>query len=66
MSRRVLLAAIFAVMAVLNEAVWRTQSTDFWVAFDVVGQPVITLIFVLSQIYFLRRYLVEQPQESGS
>ena len=59
-------ALFFALMAVLNEIVWRTQSTDFWVAFDVFGQPAITLVFVLSQIYFLRRHMLPEPQESQS
>src|SRR6266852_1972568 len=30
-------AAFFFALAVLNEAVWRTQSTDFWVNFKLFG-----------------------------
>src|SRR5439155_7187041 len=29
--------AFFFVLAVLNEIVWRTQTTDFWVSFKVFG-----------------------------
>ncbi len=35
-------ALFFAGMAVLNEIVWRTQSTDFWVNFKVFGVTPIT------------------------
>src|SRR3546814_17981828 len=31
-------ALFFLAMAALNEAVWRTQSTDFWVTFKVFGR----------------------------
>jgi intracellular septation protein len=34
---------------VINEIVWRTQSTEFWVGFKVFGIMPITIIFALSQ-----------------
>src|SRR5690606_36749645 len=45
----------FVDMAGLNELVWRIQSTDFWVTFMVIGLPVLTLLFTLSQIPFVGR-----------
>ena len=36
----------FAAMALLNEAVWRTQSTDFWVSFKVFGIMGLTFVFI--------------------
>src|SRR3982750_1981196 len=39
----------FAAMAVLNEIIWRTQSTEFWVAFKVFGMVPLTMIFALTQ-----------------
>ena len=39
----------FFVLAVINEIVWRTQSTEFWVGFKVFGIMPITIIFALSQ-----------------
>lgn len=39
----------FFAMAALNEIVWRTQSTEFWVGFKVFGIMPITIIFALSQ-----------------
>ena len=40
-------ALFFVAMAGLNELVWRTQSTDFWVTFKVFGLPGLTVLFVL-------------------
>jgi intracellular septation protein len=48
-------ALFFVAMAGLNELVWRTQSTDFWVTFKVFGLPGLTVLFVLSQIPFVGR-----------
>jgi intracellular septation protein len=49
-------AAFFALMAVLNECVWRTQTTDVWVAFKAFGVIPITAIFAMAQTPFIRRY----------
>jgi intracellular septation protein len=48
-------ALFFLAMAGLNELVWRTQSTDFWVTFKVFGLPGLTILFILSQIPFVGR-----------
>ena len=45
----------FIAMALLNEAVWRTQSTDFWVTFKVFGLSGLTLVFILTQMPFIAR-----------
>jgi intracellular septation protein len=50
----------FAVMAVLNEAVWRTQSTDFWVTFKVFGIILLTLGFALAQVPYLNRHRLDE------
>ena len=46
----------FAAMAVLNEILWRTQSTEFWVAFKVFGMVPLTMIFALTQMPLVKRY----------
>ena len=46
----------FAVMAGLNEAVWRTQSTDVWVAFKVFGILGLTFLFAVLQAPLMRRH----------
>jgi intracellular septation protein len=48
-------ALFFVAMAALNEVVWRTQSTDFWVTFKVFGLSGLTFLFILSQIPFVGR-----------
>jgi intracellular septation protein len=54
----------FAAMAGLNELVWRTQSTDFWVAFKVFGLMGLTLLFALSQAPLMSRHHVPEDVPS--
>ena len=42
-------ALFFLVLAVLNEIVWRTQTTDVWVSFKVFGVVPLTFIFAALQ-----------------
>jgi intracellular septation protein len=49
-------ACFFVFLAVLNEVVWRTQTTDFWVAFKVWGVMPITMVFAIAQAPLLQRY----------
>lgn len=49
-------AWFFVFLAVLNEVVWRTQTTDFWVAFKVWGIMPVTMIFAMAQAPLLQRY----------
>ncbi|MBX7146778.1 MAG: septation protein A [Alphaproteobacteria bacterium] len=48
----------FIAMAVLNELVWRTQSTDFWVHFKVLGLIGLTILFMLLQIPLFKKYQI--------
>src|ERR1700760_2844424 len=52
-------ALFFLGMAVLNEAVWRTQTTDFWVAFKLFGVTPLTAIFAIAQMPLTKRYHIE-------
>ncbi len=57
-------ALFFIVVAVLNEAVWRTMSTDTWVSFKVFGILPLTLVFALAQTPLIQRHtLAEKPAE---
>lgn len=49
----------FIFLAVLNEVVWRTQSTDFWVNFKVFGTIPITMIFAVLQTPMIMRHQVK-------
>jgi intracellular septation protein len=49
----------FAAMALLNEIIWRTQTTEFWVALKVFGMVPLTMIFALTQMPLVKRYHLE-------
>jgi intracellular septation protein len=52
-------AMFFFAMALLNEAIWRTQSTDFWVNFKVFGVTPLTMLFAVTQMPLIKRYHLE-------
>jgi intracellular septation protein len=49
----------FIALAILNEIVWRTQSTDLWVKFKVFGILPITFIFTMTQFSLIKKYQIE-------
>ena len=49
-------ACFFTFLALLNEVVWRSLSTDAWVNFKVFGIMPLTMIFALSQMGLLKQY----------
>ena len=53
----------FLVMAVANEIVWRTQTTDFWVTFKVFGIMALTFAFSMTQIPILNSHRIEEKSE---
>lgn len=59
-------AVFFAAMAGLNEAVWRTQTTDVWVTFKVFGILGLTVVFAASQIYLLQRHVLADDGTPGN
>jgi intracellular septation protein len=46
----------FFFLAALNEIVWRSFSTDFWVGFKVWGVMPITIAFAMAQMGLIQRY----------
>lgn len=46
----------FAAMAVLNEAVWRNTTTDFWVSFKLWGAIPLTLLFAFANVPMLMKH----------
>ena len=55
-------AVFFAVLAVLNEAVWRTMSTDAWVNFRTFVLPAASFVFVASQAGLFMKYGEEDAE----
>jgi len=52
-------ALFFFAMAILNEVIWRTQSTDFWVGFKAFGVVPLTMLFAITQMPLIKRYHLE-------
>jgi intracellular septation protein len=46
----------FYVLAIVNEIVWRTQTTDFWVSFKALGIMPLTIVFALAQVPLIMKY----------
>jgi intracellular septation protein len=55
-------ALFFFALAVLNEIVWRSTSTDVWVNFKVFGVMPLTLVFGALQYPLLKKYAVEPAE----
>ncbi len=49
-------ACFFVFLAILNEFIWRSFSTDFWAGFKLFGVMPITMIFAISQVGLLNKY----------
>jgi intracellular septation protein len=49
-------AIFFLALAVLNEIVWRTQTTDVWVNFKVFGVVPLTFVFAAFQYPLLQKF----------
>lgn len=55
-------ALFFFALAILNEIVWRTTSTNTWVDFKVFGVMPLTFVFGALQVPLLRKYAVEPAE----
>jgi intracellular septation protein len=53
-------AIFFFVLALINEIVWRTQTTDFWVSFKLFGVIPLTFLFAALQVPLLNKYSIEK------
>jgi len=54
-------ALFFAAMAVLNEIVWRSVSTDIWVNFKIFGILALTFVFTAFQVPLITRHQIPEP-----
>ena len=59
-------ALFFFALAALNEIVWRTQTTDFWVSFKVFGIMPLTILFALAQTPLLLRHDLSKKDDAAS
>ncbi|WP_439155425.1 inner membrane-spanning protein YciB [Yoonia sp.] len=57
------LTVMFVALAVANELIWRTQSTETWVKLETFAFPAVLFVFLWVQIAGLQRYLIDQSDE---
>ncbi len=57
LTRRLCMA--FAGLALANEFVWRTMSTDMWVKIETFGFPIALFVFLWAQIVALQTYMID-------
>ncbi|MCO8146225.1 septation protein IspZ [Rhodovulum tesquicola] len=60
------LTAFFAGLAVLNEVIWRTMSTDMWVNFKTFGLTIAIFAFFMAQGKLFERYGTEGKKKDGA
>ena len=57
------LTAMFAALAIANEFVWRTMSTDAWVKIETFAFPAALFVFFMSQAWLFQKYSDEAPED---
>ena len=57
-------ALFFFALAILNEAIWRTQTTDFWVSFKLFGVVPLPFLFAALQVPLLTKYSTDKSTKS--
>lgn len=57
------LCLMFVALAVANEVIWRTMSTDTWVKLETFAMPAALVAFLWWQIFALQRFLIEPEEE---
>lgn len=58
------LTALFAGLAIANELIWRTQSTDLWVKLETFAFPAVLFVFLWSQIVALQKHLLIEDEDT--
>lgn len=57
------LTAMFVALALANELIWRTQSTELWVTLETFVLPAALMVFLFVQMLFLQKYLIDPPED---
>ncbi len=58
------LVAAFALMALANELVWRTQTTEFWVTFETFFLPGFLFVVFMFQAKLFEAYMIEPKDDA--
>ncbi len=59
------LALMFAALAIANEVIWRTQTTELWVKLETFAMPAALFVFLMVQIGMLSRFMIEAPEDKS-
>ncbi|MEL7106144.1 MAG: inner membrane-spanning protein YciB [Pseudomonadota bacterium] len=59
------LAVFFAALAIANEVIWRTMSTDAWVKIETFAFPALMFVFLMGQIMALQKHM-DEPEDDAS
>ena len=63
LTKRLVIA--FVALAVANEFVWRTMSTDAWVKIETFAFPIALMGFLFWQFAQLQPYLIEEEKDAA-
>ena len=58
------LTMMFAALAIANEVIWRTQTTELWVKLETFAMPAALFVFLMVQITLLGRYMIEPAEDA--
>ena len=61
LTRRLMI--MFAALAVANEVIWRTQSTELWVKLETFAMPAALFLFLMANFMLLQKYMIEEPKD---
>jgi intracellular septation protein len=59
------LALMFAGLAIANEVIWRTQSTELWVKLETFAMPAALFLFLMVNFAMLSAYMEEPPEDKS-
>ena len=57
------LTGMFAALAVANEVIWRTQTTELWVKLETFAMPAALFVFLMLNFMALQRFIIEDPKD---
>ena len=63
LTRRLVL--MFGGLALANEVIWRTQTTELWVKLETFAMPLALMLFLMVQFALLSRFMIELPDEKS-
>ncbi|MCK0121014.1 septation protein IspZ [Loktanella sp. F6476L] len=58
------ITVMFIALAIANELIWRTQTTELWVKLETFAFPAVLFVFLWLQIIGLQRFLIDPDAKS--